>query len=248
MKRAAKVALIVLAAHHAFFLQSVLACSRVYGPPIKVKTTFTVLVHDPNGSPLANIEVRAYEAIRQSGSVPAHAELAAVAITGKDGKAAIGLMQDDYTLGAAGNGVSSQVVPIQVYDDGSGASEVSLTWPGGPITVVQNISGVLGAGKEKDPWPGLEVLLKNASSGNIAQVVTDPSGQFTFRGVSPGFYVLHVRDPRPSVEPLSNLEGDIAIQVTPDATDRELPRWGLEMSSCGLSAYKDANSMIIFSP
>ena len=248
MRRAVKLALVVLAARYAFFLQPVLACSRAYGPLIKVKTTFTVLVHDPNGTPLANIEVRAYESMRKSGNVPAHVELAAVATTGKDGKAAIGLTQDDYTLGASGNGTNSQVVRIQVYDDGSGASEVSLTWPGGPITVVQNISGVLGAGREKDPWPGLEVLLKNATSGNIAQVVTDASGHFVFRGVSPGFYVLHVRDPRPSAGPLSKLEGDIAIQVSPDAKDSELPRWGLEMSDCGLCAYKDAKSMIFFSP
>jgi hypothetical protein len=195
------------------------------------------------------MEVRAYEALRKSGSVPAHVELAAVAITGKDGRAAIGLTQDDYSLGAMGNGISSEVVQIQVYDDGpSRASEVSLTWPGGPIAAVQSVSGVFGAGKEKDPWPGLEVSLKNASPGNIAQVVTDASGHFTFREVSQGFYALHVSDPRPSVGYPSRLEGNIAIQVSLDASNLELPRWGLVMGSCGLSAYRDANSMIIFSP
>jgi hypothetical protein len=194
------------------------------------------------------MEVRAYEAIRKSGAVSAHLELAAVAITGKDGKAAIGLTQDDYSVDATENGISGDVIQIQVYDDGpSVVSEVSLTWPGGPITAVQSVSGVLGAGKEKDPWPGLEVSLKDHSSGKIAQVVTDASGHFTLRDVSPGFYLLHVVDPRRSVGYLSKLEGDIALRVSPDATNRELPRWGLVMGSCGLSAYKDA-TMIIFSP
>jgi hypothetical protein len=249
VRQATKIALLMVAAHYTFSLQSALACSRAYGPPVKVKSAFVVVVHDPTGGPLPNMEVRAYEAIRKSGAVSAHVELAAIAITGKDGKAAIGLTQDDYTLAATGNGISSGVVQIQVYDDSpSGVSEVSLTWPGGPITAIQSVSGVFGAGKEKDPRPGLEVSLKNASSGNIAKVMTDASGHFMFREVSPGFYALHVSDPRPSVGSLSKLEGDIAIQVTPDATNGELPRWGLVMSSCGLSAYKDANSMIIFSP
>jgi hypothetical protein len=194
------------------------------------------------------MEVRAYESVSKSGDVAAHVELAAVAVTGRDGKAAIGLMQDDYTLGAMSNGISSEVAQIQVYDDDSGVSEVSLTWPGGPITAVQSLSGVLGSGKEHDPWPGLEVSLKNTSSGNIAKAVTDASGHFTFRGIPSGFYALHVSDPRLSAGYLSKLEGDLAIQVSPDAANRELPRWGLVMSSCGLSAYKDEHSMIIFGP
>jgi hypothetical protein len=248
VKRAAKIALVVLAAHHTFFLQSVLACSRVYGPPVKVKTAFVVVVRDPTGNPLPNMEVRAYQPMRKSGAVDAHVELAAIAVTGKDGEAAIGLAQDDYSLGATGNGISSEVVQIQVYDDGSGVSEISLTWPGGPITGVQSVSGVFGSGREKEPWPGLEVSLKNTSSGNIAKAVTDASGRFTFRRIPSGFYALHVSDPRPKEGYLPKLEGDIAIQVSADAANSELPRWGLVMGSCGLSAYKDANSMIIFSP
>jgi len=248
LRSGAKIALVLLAAHNIFFLQSVLACSRSFGPPIKVRSAFVVVVHDPNGSPLPNMEVRAYESIRKSGAAAAHVELAGVAVTGRDGKAAIGLTQDDYSLGATSNGISSEVVQVQVYDDGSGVSEVSLTWPGGPITAVQNVSGVLGAGKEKDPWPGLEVSLKSALPGNIAKALTDASGHFTFNGIPSGFYVMHVSDPRPSTGYLSKLEGDIAIQVSADAANRELPLWGLAMGSCGLSAYKDANSMIIFSP
>ena len=248
MRNAAKIALVMAAAHHIFLLESAFACSRAFGPPVKVKSALVVVVHDPTGSPLPNMKVTAYESIRKSGNVPAHVELAAVAVTGKDGKAVVGLTQDDYSLGATGNGISSQVIQIQVYDDGPGASEVSLTWPGGPITAVQNVSGEFGAGKEKDPWPGLEVFLRNSSSGNIAKVVTDSSGHFTLHGIPPGFYALHVSDPRPNVGRLLKLDGNIAIQVSPDATDHELPRWGLVMGSCGLSAYKDANSMIIFSP
>jgi hypothetical protein len=195
------------------------------------------------------MEVRAYESIRKSGAVAAHVELAAVATTGKDGKAAIGFVQDDYTIGATYNGVSSSVAQIQVYDDGSGSSEVSLTWPGGPITQVQSISGVLGSGKGKDPWPGLELALRSASPAeSIAKTTTDSSGHFAFRDTPPGFYALHVRDQHASGGYLSKLEGDIVIQVSSEAANRELPLWGLIMSSCGLTAYKDEHSMIIFGP
>jgi hypothetical protein len=245
VKRTAQFALLAIAIHHAFLLHSVLACSRAYGPAIKVKTAFTVIVHDPAGNPLPGIEVRAAELIRK----PPHVEVAAVANTGKDGKATISLTQDDYTIGATGNGISSEVMPIQVYDDGSGISEVSLTWPGGPITVVQSVSGIFGAGEEKSPWPGLEISLKSVSPGSIAKGVTDSSGHFAFQGISSGFYALHVSDPRPNTGGyLSKLEGDIPIEVRADAPSRELPLWGLVLSSCGLAAYKDKHSMIIFSP
>jgi hypothetical protein len=136
-----------------------------------------------------------------------------------------------------------------VFDDGSGLSEVSLTWPGGPITSVQNVSGVLAEGKEKTPWPGLEVSLRSAvSSGGVTKTLPDSSGHFAFKGVPAGFYALHIDDLQPNTGYLSKVEGDIPIRVTADAPNASLPLWGLVAGSCGLSAYTDANSIIIFGP
>jgi hypothetical protein len=234
-----------------FSLRSTFACSRVVGPPVKVKTSFVVFVHDPSGRPLPNMKVTTFESIRKSGGVPAHVELAAVAITGRDGKAAIGLTQDDYSLGASINGISSEVLRIAVYDDGSGASEISLTWPGGPITQIQNASGKLGVGPEKAPWVGAEVVLKNAGSDkSIRASTTDAEGRFSFNDVPPGFYTLHLKDPNamPAPTRIPQLEGDVAIEVRKDAPNAELPSWGFVAGSCGLSAYTSAHSMIIFTP
>jgi hypothetical protein len=219
-------------------------CSRVQ-THVKVKSTLVVFVHDPSGKPLPNMKVTAYEFIRK----PAHSELAAAAATGKDGKAAIGLGQDNYSLGAVHDGVSSEVVQIDVYDDGSGASEISLTWPGGPITEVQNVSGVLGLDKGKYPWPDAEIVLKGpASEDGIGQTKSDSQGRFKIPGIPPGFYALHVKAKIPNPARLPQLEGDIPIQVSKAAANYELPTWGFVASSCGLAAYKDSGSMIIFSP
>jgi hypothetical protein len=224
--------------------QSSWACTRVY-THVKVKSTLVVFVHDPSGKPLANMKITAYEFIRK----PPHSELAASAVTGKDGKAAIGLGQDNYSIGAVHAGVSSEVAQIDVYDDGSGASEISLTWPGGPITEIQNVSGVLALGKGKDPWADAEIALIDAVSGkSIGEVESDSQGRFKFPGIQPGFYALHVKAKVPYPARLPQLEGDIPIQLSDSATNYELPTWGFVPSSCGLAAYKDAQSMIIFSP
>jgi len=115
--------------------------------------------------------------------------------------------------------------------------------------VVRSVSGTFRAGKDKFPWPGLEISLKNASSGSIAKAVTDSRGHFAFPGIGSGFYALDVSDPGPNTGGyLSKLEGDIAIEVRADAPNRELPFWGLVMTSCGLAAYQDGHSMIIFGP
>ena len=220
------------------------ACTRVY-THVKVKSTLVVFVHDPSGKPLPNMKIIAYEFIRK----PPHSELAASAVTGKDGKAAIGLGQDDYSIGAVHAGVSSEVAQIDVYDGGYGASEISLTWPGGPITEIQNVSGVLALGKGKDPWADAEVALKDAvSEKSIGEVEADSQGRFKFPGIQPGFYALHVKAKIPYPARLPQLEGDIPIQVSNSAANYELPTWGYTASSCGLSAYKDTQSMIIFSP
>jgi hypothetical protein len=224
--------------------QSSWACTRVV-THVKVKSTLVVFVHDPSGKPLPDMKLTASEFISK---LP-HSEVAAAAVTGKDGKATIGLGQDNYSIEAIRAGVSSEVALIDVYDDGSGASEISLTWPGGPITEVQNVSGVLGLDRGKYPWADAEIALKGPTSEEvIGQTESDSQGRFRFPGIPPGFYALHVKAKVPNPARLPQLEGDIPIQVSKGATNYELPTWGFVASSCGLAAYKDPGSMIIFSP
>jgi hypothetical protein len=235
----------VLAVLAGILPRTVLACTRISVPPLKVKTTFVVFVHDPTGKPLSQAKIGVYEFIRK----PPHSELVASAVTDKDGKAEIGGLHDNYSIGAALSGVSSEIVQIDVYDDGSGSSEIGLTWPGGPITEIQNVSGVLALGKGKGPWIGVEVALKDSvPNKSVGGVETDSQGRFKIPGVPPGFYALHVRAKIPNPARLPQLEGDIPIQVSDSAVNYELPTWGFVAGSCGLAAYKDADSMIIFSP
>jgi hypothetical protein len=212
---------------------------------VKVKSTFVVFVHDPNGKPLSRAEIRIEEFIRK----PPHSELVASALTNEDGKAEIKGLHDNYSIGATLAGVSSEVIQIDVYDDSSGGSEVSLTWPGGPITQVQNVSGILGEGSSRVPWVGTLVALRGRN-GEVGNTVTDSHGRFNFGGIAPGFYALHVKDGDAAATPgpIPQLEGDVPIEVRKDATNFELPLWGFVASSCGLSAYTGANSMILFEP
>ena len=228
-----------------FSFRSTFACTRVVGPPVKVKSTFVVFVHDPNGKPLSHAEIRVTEFIRK----PPLSELVASALTDKDGKAEIKGLHDNYSIGATLTGVSSEVAQIDVYEDGSGTSEVSLTWPGGPVTQIQNVLGILGEGSGRVPWVGAFVALRGPS-GEVGEKVTDSNGRFEFDDISSGFYALHVKDSDAisSPSPIPRLEGDVAIEVRKDATNVELPLWGFVGSSCGLSAYTGANSMIIFGP
>jgi hypothetical protein len=235
----------VLGLASVFSFHPVFGCTRVVGPPTKVKATFVVFVHDPSGEPLPGAEIRVYQVTPK----PPYEELVRSSITGKDGKAEITGLHDNYSLEAKIGGASSQIAQIDIYEDGSGTSEVGLTWPGGPITPIQNVSGILGEGSSKVPWVGALVELKGPT-GKVGKKVTDSHGRFDFDGIAPGFYALHVKDPGAATGParVPQLEGDVAIEVRKDAANVELPLWGFVASSCGLSAYTLSNSMIIFEP
>ena len=235
----------VLAVLVGFLPRPGLGCTRVSWPPIKVKTTFVVFVHDPSGKPLAQAKVDVYEFIQK----PPHSELRASVVTNKDGKAEINGLHENYSIGAALSGVNSEIVQIDVYDDGSGTSEVGLTWPGGPITQIQIVSGILGEGTGRVPWVDARVALMSPN-GEVGKEVTDSRGRFGFAAIAPGFYALHVRDANVTANSGSvpELEGDVAIEVRKDALNIELPLWGFVASSCGLAAYVDPHSMIIFGP
>ena len=187
--------------------RSISACTRVSGPPVKVKTTFVVFVHDPSGKPLSRAEIRVNKFIRN----PPHSELVASALTNKDGKAEIRGLHDNYSIAARLNAVSSEIIQVDVYDDGSGVSGVSLAGPGGPITQIQNVSGILGEGSSSVPWVGALVELRGPS-GEDEKKYTDSHGRFEFGEVAPGFYALHVKDPNAETPArFPQLEGDVAI-------------------------------------
>jgi hypothetical protein len=192
-----------------------LACTRVSGPHVKVKTTFVVFVHDPSGKPLPQAKIGVYEFIRK----PPHSELVASAVTNKDGKAEIRGLHDNYSLGATLSGVSSEVVQIDAYDDGSGASEISLTWSGGPITQIQNVSGVLGEGRGRVPWVGARVAL-SSPNGEVGNEVTDSRGRLEFGAIAPGFYALHIAEAQTNADTPFRVEGDVPIQVSRGADGR----------------------------
>jgi hypothetical protein len=210
---------------------------------VKVSMNLVVSVHDPAGKPLSGMEIHAFKFIPK----PPHTEVAASAVTDKNGKAEIKLAFENYSLEATHSGVSSEIALIDTFDDGSGTSEIVLTWPGGPVTEIQRVSGVLGEGRGRVPWVGAEIVLKS-SKGDVGKEVTDSQGRFEFRGIAPGFYALHISEPHASQDSPYRVEGDVPIRVNEDAPNHELPTWGFVMSDCGLAAYKDASSMIIFGP
>lgn len=227
--------------------QAVAACTRVELPPVKVSPTFKVYIHYPNGRPVPNIRVTAYELVERS----SHSEVAASVVTGKDGTASITLrnLQADFNLAAEHLGVSSEVVRVSLYNDGSGLSELSLVWPGGPLTRIRSASGKLGLASRSVPWVGAHVELRDATSDkSIRESVTDAEGRFSFLRVPPGFYALHIRDAAINDDPVPQLEGNVPIEIRNDAPNDELPLWGFVASDCGLAAHTGENSVMIFAP
>ena len=154
MKRVHRVLIALLSIMPLLLAKSSLGCVKVQSH-VKVAKDLVVFIHDPDGKPLRGVEVRAYVFI----SKPPHSELVASAISKENGKAEINLGDDNYSLVATVSGVRSETVLIDVYDDGSGAPEISLTWPGGPVTAIQNVAGVLGEGRSRVPWVGARVTL-----------------------------------------------------------------------------------------
>lgn len=225
-----------------FFLsvQKVSACSRGV-LTFKVPRDFGVLVKGRDGRVLEGISVKIVFAI------PTH-DLVAEESTNKEGKAFFrGLMLSDYWISAEHADVSGTVAKLWPVSDGSGSTVITLTWPEGPISKVETLAGNLLVGWQRSALAGAHVWLTDTVSGKeLGGTSTDEKGRFAFQHLVPGLYVLHIEEHRECSRYMCKIKGKILVEVDANAKDAQFPGYGLFMSSCGLSAYKDDGSMLLF--
>ena len=219
------------------------ACSRGF-LTYKVASDFEVAV-TYHGKPIEGIKV---EVDRITVDSKPGYKIVATELTGKDGKASFhGLVPGNYFVASEHSGVGGGAGELLVVAGESGKETIDLTWPSPPIMRVQHIAGTLAVGEEFEALAGASLSLTDAlSSALVGETSTDGHGRFAFETAKPGLYVLHIEEKRDCDKDLCKIKGNILVQVDASAEDFELPRFGLVMSSCGLSGYKDANSMVLF--
>jgi hypothetical protein len=216
------------------------ACSRGF-TTFKVLQDFGVFVRGRDGRALEGISVKIVLAIPTR-------DLVAEKLTNTEGKVFFrGLMVSDYWISAEHTDVRGTTAKLWPVRDGSGSTEITLTWPEGPISKVGNLAGNLLAGWQRSALPEAHVWLTDTVSGKeLGRVSTDKKGRFAFHNLVPGLYVLHIEEHRECSRSMCKIEGEILVELDTSANDAEFPRYGLTMSSCGLEALKDNGSTVLF--
>ena len=241
MSRFVRVLLVVVVAAVSFAsTQKALACSRFF-QTFKVRGDFAVRVKGRDGAFLEGITVRIALAAPTLDKV-------AEELTDKDGKAFFHeMMVSDYWISAERAGVTGTVAKLWPVKNEAGQTEIALGWPAGPIATVQNIAGSLLIGSQRVALVGANVWLTDTLSGKeLGRTTTDDRGLFAFQGGRPGLYALHIEEPRGCTGHSCRIKGSILVEVDAKASNAGFPRFGLIMSSCGLSAIKEDGKMVIF--
>ena len=225
---------------------SALACSRGF-PTYEVTNDFTVSVTN-HGKPLSGVEVKVRREVKKPSF---HFENAFWDTTDANGDVSVrGLAAGRYFITVMHAGVESeQAGELEVGSKSSSArSRLTLEWPAHTVFPIQNLAGVVAVDRGLLPLPGAVMLLVDATSGQqIGAAVADQKGRFEFRGwVDPGLYILRISAQGVEKRAGTLLSGSIFVRLDSEAKDKELPRLGLMMSSCGLSAYRDDDTMVIF--
>lgn len=214
---------------------------------IKVGKDLEVFVAD-RGKPLPGIEVRITRAIEKPDF---HLETVASALS--DAKGAVSfrkIKSGRYYIAGMHVGVEGSEAYLVVKSNRP-SSRIALEWPARHILEVRNVSGILNARffrdtgrgvldiayKQEGPFANEDIRLMRADSGEIVGTTrTDEHGQFGFGALDPGLYILHVKENTvPKTRHDMDIEGDIFIEVSASATDKNVPTLQLNESSCGLS-------------
>jgi hypothetical protein len=225
---------------------SALACSRGF-PTYEVTNDFMVSVTN-HGKPLTGVEVKVLREVKQPSF---HFENAFWDATDANGEVSVrGLAAGRYFITVMHADVESeQAGELEVGSKSSSArSRLTLEWPAHTVFPIQNLAGVVAADRGLFPLPGAVLLLVDATSGRqIGATVADQKGRFEFRGwVDPGLYILRISAQGVEKRAGALLSGSIFVRLDTEAKDKELPRLGLTMSSCGMSGYREDNTMVVF--
>lgn len=226
------------------------AC-EMSAPQYTVGSHLTVTV-SYSGTPLNGVEVKLSRMDLSSAVEP----LKTVASTksDKDGKARIsGLVPGQYLITEEYAGVGGDAAELNAVPEGSSSaiqSGLTLKWPDQAVFKARTLVGTLmrtrlleviaqngsrARGRTETPLSNVNLRLTESTSGSVLRDwLSDEQGSFDAGVPSPGLYVLHVSEAN-SKSP-TRVDGDILIEITPDAPNERMPTLALSVSSCGTSA------------
>jgi len=142
-----------------------------------------------------------------------------------------------YVIGTAGPGQGSAVFAIVSPNHPKPAGEIKLEWPYSREKILKSraLAGDLMSNRPSQPFENIHLELWIAGGASpLAVANTGPDGRFHFDQSQAGIYVLRIRGRQKGIVPDGQVEGDVAIELSPAAPDTNEISLYLDMSDCGI--------------
>ena len=158
--------------------------------------------------------------------------------TDRNGNAEVNnLAPGTYVIQTTGPGQGSALYALVATNHPKPSSEIKLEWPYSPEKTLksQALAGDLISNRPSHPFENIHLELWTAGgSAPLAVADTGPDGRFHFDQSQAGIYVLRVRGRQKNIAPDDQVEGDVAIELSPTAPDAAEISLRLDMSDCGI--------------
>ena len=130
---------------------------------------------------------------------------------------------------------------------------MKLNWPNRKVFKVRHVAGTLirtpfdnTQRSAEPPLAGAKLTLTDAIPGTVGRVlVVQNDGRFAFADLDAGLYIVHVKQDK-GAKPFGEeeIDGDVFVEVVPNAVDQEIPVLRVYMSDCGMGMRgKDGNEI-----
>ncbi|HKV95733.1 MAG TPA: hypothetical protein VJW20_24540 [Candidatus Angelobacter sp.] len=142
-----------------------------------------------------------------------------------------------YLVQTTGPGQGSAVYAHVATNHSKPASEIKLEWPYSREKILSSrtLAGDLISNKPWHPFENIHLELWTAGgSAPLAVADTGPNGHFHFDESRAGIYVLRVRGRQKDISPDNQVEGDVAIELSPSGPDTTEISLRLDMTDCGI--------------
>jgi hypothetical protein len=206
------------------------ACT-VFGVRVNAAPNFDLLVQD-NGRPVPGIPIIVWRVGDKNRKRLFEAK------SDQDGRVAIrGLLPGEYAIDNLGPIKSGGLTAI-VKRNGPAtlAKPIIFNWPWQEIVKFKSLQGTLRAASLQYPFKEVELAVLTVDTGaQIKTLRTGPDGHFKFSEIPPGLYVVQVHGNQPGVGKNWQVDGPIAVEITPDsASAPDDVEFMLGESSCGI--------------
>ncbi len=230
------------------------ACVRSFAKH-RVRGSFVVQIAY-NGRPLKGVELKLS---RETHKEPYFIDVLSAKSDGNGEISINGLAPDAYFLEIKHAGTYGEAVELSVVghdqQDALVEDRLKLKWPDTKVFKAHKIAGVLVRTPfdftkrvTEPPLVGANLTLIDAfPATQLGTFVVGTDGKFSFPNLSPGLYIVQVKQDK-KIDLVGYLEdgieGDIFVEIAPNAAEQEIPILRLYMSDCGMGMRgKDGNEI-----